>query len=467
MKKILFVSLLLFFCSGFLFAQNSVKDSVFISDIKVSGNKKTKKNVILRELTFNKGSYISEKDFSVKTIQSKINLLKTPLFNSVEINYSYVDSFNVVFDVIVEERWYLWPQAAVYYADRNFSNWIKNKDFSRTDLGIGVEKYNFRGRNEKLSFYAIVGYDEELLLKYENFYFDKGRNHSGAIFLKQLKRKETGCKIENDKLQQIKLSENYALKAYTASFKYQYRKYHFTTHSAYLGFEHRSLSDSLLNCNSQYTVNSDLPVNYFFLKYLYSRDKRDSRVFPLRGYQIELTAIKNGLNIFSETGINSLKFITEFSKYTQFGNKFFLENNFTFQKTFEENNPFFLNTALGYSSNIRSYEYYVINGSDFVLLKNTINFEILPETYFNLKFIPSKKFNNPFLRIFIDVFSDFAYVKNNDLLYNQNNSLANTPLFSVGTGINVLTYYDWLIRFEYSINKQKGGGFFLHFEAPF
>lgn len=468
LKKILLVNLFIsFIFFQILNAQTTLNDSVTVSEINIYGNHKTKDFVILRELAFKRNEIISEDKLSDLLEKSKINLLKTPLFNTVKIDYTMIDSLLVSIHITVDERWYLWPQAALYYADRNFSNWLKNRDLSRTDLELGLVKYNFGGRNEKVSFYSTFGYDEELIFNYENFYFDKKRRHSGALYLKQLKRKETGCMIEDDKVKRIKLTDEYALKSYNFSFKYQYRKEIYNSHSVYFGFEHRNLSDSLLSCNNFYTTNPDVPVNYFFVKYIFLNDKRDSRIFPLKGHQIKITAVKNGLFIFPESKINSFKIKGEFSKYTKLNSIFFLANNFSFQKTVGQRNPFFLNSALGYSSNIRAYEYFAVNGKDFILLKNTLNFELLPKKNIPLNFIPWERFNSPFIEIYLDIFTDAAYVKNDDPIYKQNNTLANTPLFSGGFGINILTYYDWLIRIEYSVNIQKNSGFYLHFEAPF
>jgi len=466
-KKIITLIFFAVFFGNFLYAQKINSDCIVISDIQISGNRKTKGLVILRELTFKKNDTVSAKELPELLKESQINLLKTPLFNFVNIDCENVDSLHVLIIIKVEERWYLWPQAALYYADRNFSNWLNNRDLSRTDLGLGLIKYNFRGRNEKLSLFSIFGYDKELFLNYEHVYFDKKRRHSGAFYLKQLKRKETDCIIENDRVKQIKLQDHYALKAYNVSFKYQFRKQIYNSHSVYLGYEHRTVSDSLLICNKNYTNNPEVPVNYFFLKYIFFNDKRDSRIFPLTGHITKITAVKNGLNMFPESNINSFKFKGEFSKYSKLNSGFYLGNHITVQKTLGNKNPFFLNTALGYTSNIRAYEYYAVNGNDFILIKNTLNFELLPKKIIHLNFISRSRFNTPFIQIFADIFTDFAYVKNNDVFYAQNNTLANTPLFSGGLGINILTYYDWLVRIEYSVNNQKNTGFYLHFEAPF
>ncbi|MCF6366428.1 MAG: BamA/TamA family outer membrane protein, partial [Bacteroidales bacterium] len=461
------LSLLVLFALLFYSANSQVNHDFYIKTVDIKGNNKTKTETILRELTFSEGDSISKKELLQKTEESKKNLQNTPLFNFVDINILNDSTSNIEIEINVEERWYLWPQIAVYYADRNFSNWIKNRDFTRTDFGAGLEKYNFRGRNEKLSFYSIFGYDEELMLNYRDIFIDKNRQHSIGIFLKQLKRKETGCKIENDKLTQIKLQNEYALKSYSLSVKYSYRKDFYNSHSIYYGFENRKLSDSLLFFSPDYTVNSQTEINYFFLKYIFKRDKRNSRIFPTEGHYIKITTVKNGLFLLPEDEINSFYIKSEFSKYTKLSEKLYLGNHITVKFKANNKTAFFLNSGIGYNSNIRGYEYYVVNGTNFALTKNTLNFKLIPKKVIYLKKIPFKRFNKIHFTVYASIFADAAYVKNSDISYSQTNILDNTLLYSSGLSLNILTYYDALLRLDYSINHLKERGFYLHFEAPF
>ena len=296
---------------------------------------------------------------------------------------------------------------------------------------------------------------------------DKNRQHSFSLYFKQLRRKETGCIIENDKLRQIKQNDEYALKSYKFSLKYTYRKEYFNTHSLYFGFENRRLSDSLLLCNPNYSVSSLSNVNYLFLKYIFIRDKRNSRVFPTEGHYFKLTALKNGLFLFPDSEIKSFYVKNEISKYSKLAQRFSLGNHLTFKYKTDNIQPFFLNTALGYLSNIRGYEYYVINGTNFVLAKNTLNIKVIPKKIIHLKRLPFKRSHKIHFTVYTSVFADAAYVKNSNYIYNQNNTLANTFLYSYGLSLNILTYYDALFRLDYSINHLKDGGFYLHFEVPF
>jgi hypothetical protein len=74
------------------------------------------------------------------------------------------------------------------------------------------------------------------------------------------------------------------------------------------------------------------------------------------------------------------------------------------------------------------------------------------------------QFNKAYFASYLTLFSDWGYVDAADP-NTQNNFLANTPLWGYGVGIDMVFYYDAVIRFEYSFNQLNQKGFFLHFLA--
>ena len=113
---------------------------------------------------------------------------------------------------------------------------------------------------------------------------------------------------------------------------------------------------------------------------------------------------------------------------------------------------------------IRGYEYYVIDGQHFALFKSALRFSLLPKKNLHAGFSPSSKFNTIPFSIYAGIFADLGYV-----IYNQfekNNPLTNSWQYGYGAGIDLFTYYDIVIRTEYSFNKLGESGFFLHFTAP-
>ena len=77
--------------------------------------------------------------------------------------------------------------------------------------------------------------------------------------------------------------------------------------------------------------------------------------------------------------------------------------------------------------------------------------------------LPFNKFNTFHYALYAGIFGDAGYVDDNR--YAQKNPLANSFLYGYGAGIDYVTYYDIVFRFEYSFNKMLEHGFFVSFNA--
>jgi hypothetical protein len=64
------------------------------------------------------------------------------------------------------------------------------------------------------------------------------------------------------------------------------------------------------------------------------------------------------------------------------------------------------------------------------------------------------------VRIFAKVYGDCGYVYNK--YPTPTNTLANSFLYSGGFGVDVVTFYDLVFRFEYSFNQLGEKGLFFH-----
>ena len=119
---------------------DSTDAKLYIRSVILKGNKVTRSQVILRELSFKAGDSISlnELDFILKEDTRKLQ--NTLLFNEVQINSFFVGESDVA-DIEIEmiERWYIWPSIIFEFADRNFNQWYLTKDLSRTNIGLMVQ----------------------------------------------------------------------------------------------------------------------------------------------------------------------------------------------------------------------------------------------------------------------------------------------------------------------------------------
>ena len=65
---------------------------------------------------------------------------------------------------------------------------------------------------------------------------------------------------------------------------------------------------------------------------------------------------------------------------------------------------------------------------------------------------------------YLKLFMDTGYA-GDTLAANTNNFYNNKWIGSVGLGLDVVTYYDFVIRLEYSINREGHTGFFVNFRS--
>ena len=442
---------------------NSVK--IYIENILIEGNLKTKKIIIINEIDIKKGDKLSCSDLKKRIESSKENLLRTPLFNTVNIEAEHNDK-KVTISIKVTEKWYLWPEVMITYADQNFSNWLKNKEYLRSDMGIGLKKYNFRGRNEKIYAFAMTGYDNAFFIDYSKIKLDKTGKHSISSYFRFTKRNETQYSIVNDKVQYFSTDAGFAMKEYKALLTYSYRPKPNIAHQTLIGYHTRTVNDSILHKNIDYFGEENTASQYFFLRYIFSFNSTNSRIFPTGGKKLSISIQKTGFGFFPDKSPKSAYVSIKYYHYIKLSKIFSSRNHISTKSTFGKRTPFFTSGALGYSNSLSGYEFYTVHGKKYIFMQQRVA-ALLLKNEINLSFLPLKQFNKIPISIYFEVYGGYGYVQNNSNLYIQNNRLANQNLLSLGTGINFVTYYDKLLRVEYSINHLKEHGFFLHFESAF
>lgn len=143
-------------------------DKLIIGDILIQGNLVTKEAIILRELVFNKGDTILKMDLLPALQRSKENLLNLTLFNFVHFDATHHPGSRINIHISITERWYIWPVPIFEYADRNFGNFIRNREWDKINYGAFLKWKNFRGRNEVLTGKLRLGYIREYALAYNH-----------------------------------------------------------------------------------------------------------------------------------------------------------------------------------------------------------------------------------------------------------------------------------------------------------
>ncbi len=460
--KILFVLLITSTKTSFLFSQHAVKNALIIQDITITGNKKTKSHIILRELSFSVGDTVVKSAFPSLIEKANKNLLNTSLFNFVTID-TLVEENGVKISIVVAERWYTWPAPFFSLSDRNFNTWWETKDFSHANYGLSLTQENFRGRKESLKAIVAMGYDQTYGIAYKIPYINFKKTLGLGFSAGFAGNHEVAFSTIENKQQFYKDKENYVKENTYSTFQITYRKHFYTTHTFQLNFNSYRFSDSLLVLNPDFSKRT--AVDYFTFYYLLKNDHRDFKEYPLNGHYMDIEISKSGFGLLKNENIDFLFVHSSIRKYFPLTKRIYIALGTNFKLSTPAVQPYFFERGLGFGGDyIRGYEYYVIDGQNFAIFKSNLKFEIIPTRVKHFKFIPLKKFNKLYYSLFVNIHADAGYVKKHGI--NKNDALVDQMLYGTGIGIDFVTYYDKVFRADFSINKKGEKGIFLHFVAP-
>ncbi len=478
------IVIILLFVPSFLIAQENAQNrigttevplvkKVIIGKIILEGNKITRPHIINRELLFKQGDSLDLNSLDQRLKQSRLNLLNTSLFNFITIDT--VSEEKGCFDVKIKmiERWYLFPFPIFEIADRNFNSWLAHRDSRRINYGGFLKWTNLRGRMETLNLLVRFGYDERYRILYDFPYINQ-KQTIGLTFMAALTQNhEVAYKTEEDKPLYFR-GDDYLLKNYIISASINYRPSIFYTWSFSIAGNRYLYDHRLAELNSSYAPITSNSLDFIQSTLLYTNDHRDNKTYPLSGLfnDVELAA-QNGL----------------FSDNTSYSN-IFMKSNIVFSEKinskwswsagttlkFSTNNklPYFLNQGLGYKRDyVRGYENYVIDGGRYILGRSNIRYNLLKPTVKNLKITGSEKFDKIHYAVYFNIFADMGIVFPSDKPETEplnspivnNNKLNNTLLRGFGAGLDLVTYYDKVLRLEYTVNHYGKGGIFIHFET--
>lgn len=466
-KISIFIAILFVFIfnanSAYSFNTPNENPDKFIKEILIIGNKKTKSNIILRELTFCKNERIKNLDSVI--VKCKENLMNTGLFNFVEINYICEDSTLTLIYIKVTERWYLWPMPIFEIADRNLSEWAQKKDISRTNYGFYLRQENFRGRDQILQVQFIYGYTHRIGLSYTIPYLNRKQNIglSAGLFVTQ--NHEIAYDINNDKLQFYKNENLYVRKDFSSYVILKKRKGIYNYFTTGLEYRKNRTIDSVLILNPSFFVNSSTSQQTLTFSWGYRHDKRDYQTYALKGDYFEFDVIKSGF-VLLKNEPNIMAISAGYRKYFKLNNHFNFSSMVKARLTQISKAPFSNQRAMGYGQDyLRGYDFYVLNGQNYFLLKSQFKYTLMKKRIYKTSVLKSEKFNEIPIAMYFNFFADAGYVQ--DKYYNKYNNLSNQFQYAYGIGYDYVTYYDLVFRFEYTFNKLHESGLFFRVGAAF
>jgi outer membrane protein assembly factor BamA len=446
---------------------SKVSDSLNIREILITGNYVTSNRVIFRELDFKVNDVVTREEIDYKKQTSINNLTKTSLFNFIEIVIKETPGNDLSITVNLTERWFIWPNLYLSQTDRNFSEWWRTKDLAKLEYGVGLKINNFRGTGESLILNYHIGNFTKYELDYRGIYIDKAKRHSLSLYASYSAQNILTWKIESNK--DAVLKESYKLmKSTLLSITYSYRRGYFNTHSILFGFSDFKLADTIISLNPSYLGLNKHEQRFFNLEYVFTRDTRDSRIYPKTGYLISAAINRRGLGILPDE-YNSIDLNLQLYTYWKLRNRLYLASGIWYASDYADKYAFVSQTGLGYLQFVRGYEYYAVNGNNALLFKSLVKFELLPMKVINMNIWPIRRlhqFNKVPFEVYANLFFDAGYVSDKfetNRIYD--NTLVNKMMYGTGVGIDFITYYDKVLRLDYSFNALGERGLFIHWKA--
>ena len=441
---------------------------VIVGNMVFHGNKVTHESIIFREILFRQGDTLLLEKFQELLEQSRQNLLNTSLFNFVEIDTSFRKAPITIADInfTFTERWYIWPVPVLEMGDRNFNEWWQTRDFRRLNYGFLINHNNFRGRRELLQVQMLLGYSQSLLLSYVNPNVNPSKTAGFGLTFIYGRKHELAWATKNDKLAYYDNPSEYSIQSYIAAAMFYYRPHIHQSHSFWLQYSHHRVSDTILRLNPEFFPGLETDPRFFSFIYEFRSDHRNLKYYPTKGYYFDLLLTKHGLGVLQNSKINTMNVNTNYKKYMQLGRQWFLLAGTGVKLSLSGRQPYLMSPSLGYMYDfVRGYEYYVIDGRHTFLFKTNLKYRLLAPRTFIIPFIRTEKFRKLHLSLYLGIHNDLGYVYEPDV-NRFNNRLPNTLLWGKGAGFDVVTYYDRVLRIEYSLNRFGEHGFFMHFLAP-
>lgn len=435
---------------------------VAVGNISILGNHKTKDYIILREFTFRPGDTLSLNALNHGLAETVKNLQRQPLFHFVETEITLHPANTADIEVRVQERWYTWLWPIIDFSDRNFNAWLAAKDLSRLSYGLFLQQENFRGRLEKLHIMAVAGYQQQLYALYEAPYLNKSKTLGTGLMITTARERETAFRTYKNRQEYFRHTG--FLRHYTeASLFLKYRPGVHFTHTLAFEAGFFRFSDTLLALNPDYAATSDSKAFIPVIAYFFKADFRDQRAYPLSGWYADALLEWNG--IVPASGFNYLTLRSSARKHLPLRGRWYLALGAEAKFSAKGLKPWFRNQGLGYNRDyVRGYEYQVIDGDHFWVAKTNLRYAVLPLRILRMGFIRAEQFNTIPVSAYLGVFADTGKAWGGYNISNTN-TLHGRQLYGAGLGLDVVTYYDKVLRIETSMNREGKTGLFIHFMA--
>ncbi|HET9057219.1 MAG TPA: BamA/TamA family outer membrane protein [Chitinophagaceae bacterium] len=436
---------------------------VVIRNIFISGNRKTKSYIILREMTFKEGDRVPVEELISRVERSRENIYNTRLFLEVVPHIKNWVNNEVDIYFVLKERWYFFPLPYFRLIDRNLNQWLveQNASLKRVNYGLRFAWNNVSGRNDKLRVNLVSGYTRLYDVSYEQPFADKKLKHGFGFGFSFSQNRQINLLTENNK--QIffpatneGIVSDIIRREIRFDLSYSYRPDLYRRHNFRFVFVDQKISDTIIKLNANYFLYGRATQVFPELSYSFENTNVDSVAYPLRGVSYNWSLTQRGLGI--SRGMNYWELSAGISRYLTIAGK----NHFSVQVLgkikLPFTQPYYNLRALGFGEFfLRGLENYIVDGVASAVTKFTYRRRLFQFSIPTIRYKGSV-YRMP-VKIYAKAYSDwgYSYLKNPG-----NNPLNNKLIYTSGFGLDIITIYDFQLKLEFSFNQLRQNGLFLH-----
>lgn len=457
-----------FFCFIFIFSflhLQAQRSCIVVDSISISGNKKTKSEVILRELNIAVGDTIWLQQVDKTLDQYSFNLMNTGLFASAEVRVEAADTAGLknLLRIKIREMLYVYPVPILELGDRNFNVWWEeyNHRLDRLNYGLRLYHTNFTGRRDYLKLGAQFGYTNKFSASYQFPYLNKPQTLGIKYDIAFKRNKEVQYNTIGNKQQFLNHDQDFLLERFGTYLNLTWRPAYRTFHNFNLGYYQNRVDEQVSKeLNPEFFGSGRSRQQFFNLTYFLIFENRNIQPYPTEGQRFEFEIQKQGLGIFDD--LSTLWLTANFFQFFPISDNWNTSHVLRARTEVTRNTqPYFNSQALGFGSSfVRGYEFYVIDGLDFFLSRNSLHWQLFNTTIDWGKWLPIKSLRYMPSKLFLTFNGDIGYV--NNPFYGENNQLSNKVVSSFGIGLNLIVFYNKVFKLEYSFNGEGEHGWFIH-----
>lgn len=445
-------------------------DTVTISEIVLRGNKRTRRRVIFREMSFGKGARIPADQLAQELAQTYNNLMNTGLFASMEITVpdSWATPETVIVLIDMRETWYIYPAPTFSLADRNFNVWWRdqNRSLDRINIGGNLNWYNFTGWRDRLKLVYTTGYTQRYQAGYRLPYLDKAGKVGIDLNYGFRRQREQNFQTKNNQQAFYRDENNFVYQSASTRAVLTYRRKLYVSHSLRIGYRSDRIADTIAEVlNPAFFGDGMNAQRYLTLGYGFRLDTRDVRNYPWKGTFLDLSLVKDGLGI---TGVrNGFTFGMNASRFFPLSDKLSLNVGVGAKYSLvRSQQPFLENRAIGFGGNsMVGYQFYVVDGLDMAIWRFGVRQQLFDFDVDLGKLVFIDAFRYVPVRLLLAFQFNQGYA--NAPFAGLGNELNNTLLTGASFGLDVVLFYDMVASAGYYRNHLGEGGTLISFNLSF